>query len=312
MPTCWDSGFTELKLDLAATTIHVTSRDVVLSDLISVGGHVWRVSCYPRRDDADRSYTVNLYLHDLFGESKNITAIFEAFLVGRDGAPSPSPSHAQRCVHVYSPGASIPPGTGFRSFVIEAALNSDYVKDGCVTFMIGVIVPRERGRLAAAAAVPPSDVGDHLGGLLDRAEGSDVSFLVGDEEFPAHRAVLAVAARSPVFRAQLLGSMADAKSRRITMHDVKPATFRILLRFMYTDRLPPDEELGSSSAAELLSLFQDLLAAADMYQLDRMKLMCAHRVFEFVSAESVAEVLGCAETHSCPELNNWCLEFIVV
>lgn len=46
---------------------------------------------------------------------------------------------------------------------------------------------------------PPSDVGDHLGRLLDRADGSDVAFVVGGEAFPAHRAVLA--ARSPVFRA---------------------------------------------------------------------------------------------------------------
>jgi speckle-type POZ protein len=52
-------------------------------------------------------------------------------------------------------------------------------------------------------------MGSHFGCLLDSAEGSDVSFLVGGEAFPAHRAVLA--ARSPVFEAQLLGAIADAK-----------------------------------------------------------------------------------------------------
>ncbi|WVZ92102.1 hypothetical protein U9M48_038192 [Paspalum notatum var. saurae] len=50
-----------------------------------------------------------------------------------------------------------------------------------------------------------------------------------------------------------------------------------MLRFIYTDALPGDEELvmGSSSAAAsaaaIVDLFQDLLAAADMYQLDRLK-----------------------------------------
>jgi speckle-type POZ protein len=37
---------------------------------------------------------------------------------------------------------------------------------------------------------------------------TDVMFMVGGEAFPAHRVVLA--ARSPVFETQLLGSMADA------------------------------------------------------------------------------------------------------
>jgi hypothetical protein len=58
-------------------------------------------------------------------------------------------------------------------------------------------------------AVPSSDIGDHLGQLLDGADGSDVSFIVDGKKFAAHRAVLA--ARSPVFKAELFGAMAEAK-----------------------------------------------------------------------------------------------------
>ncbi|KAF8646557.1 hypothetical protein HU200_065779 [Digitaria exilis] len=163
----------------------------------------------------------------------------------------------------------------------------------CVSFDVG----------GGQIAVPPSDIGDHLGCLLDDADGSDVSFDVGGEEFHAHRAVLA--ARSPVFRAQLLGSMAEAKMSCVTLHDIKPGTFQIMLRFMYTDKL---EE--SSSAT--IEVFQNLLAAADMFQLDRLKLLCAQKLWERVSAENVATVLGCAERHSCSELKSMCLEFFVV
>jgi speckle-type POZ protein len=95
--------------------------------------------------------------------------------------------------------------------------------------------------------------------------GSDVSFYVGGETFRAHRAILA--ARSPVFKAQLLGSMADAKMERITLHGVEPVAFRILLQFMYTDALPTDRELIKDlqgSSATVTDLLQHILAAADM------------------------------------------------
>ncbi|GJN04035.1 hypothetical protein PR202_ga21545 [Eleusine coracana subsp. coracana] len=118
-------------------------------------------------------------------------------------------------------------------------------------------------------------LGDHLESLLASGDGSDVTFSVSSETFRAHRAVLA--ARSPVFKAQLFGPMKDAKTPCIKLHEIKPATFQILLRFMYTDALPGDEELKGASTVEL---FQNLLAAADMYHLVRLKLMFAQKLWE--------------------------------
>nr|TKW11276.1 hypothetical protein SEVIR_6G222500v2 [Setaria viridis] len=291
------SGFTEFKLDYAGTK-SLAIGDLIHSDEISSGGHIWRILCYPHGDrKADNGVYLSLFLK-LVSESEKVKAIFDAFLIGRDGAPSPSPSHARRCVKVYGTNKA----WGFPQFVERADLESTYIMDGRITFMCGAIV-----LCADPISVPCSDIGDHLGRLLDGADGSDVSFTVGSEKFRAHRAVLA--ARSPVFKAQLLGSMAEAKMRCISLHGITPATFQILLRFMYTDALPRDEELEGSSPIEL---FQHLLAAADMYQLDRLKLMCAHKLWERVSAENVATILGCAETHSCPELKSRCLDFFVV
>ena len=158
--------------------------------------------------------------------------------------------------------------------------------------------------------MPSSHIVEHLGRLLDHTNGSeDVTFSVDGGKFRTHRAILA--ARSPVFKAQLFGSMAmaDAKMRCITLHDIKPATFQILLRFIYTDELPRDEEIQSSCSN--IELFQILLAAADMYQLDRLKLMCAQKLWDRVSPETVAAMLFCAEMHNCPELKKRCIDFFV-
>ena len=165
----------------------------------------------------------------------------------------------------------------------------------------GVIVARDDDPVD----VPPSDMGSHLGRLLDCADGSDVSFVVEGEMFPAHRAVLA--ARSPVFRAQLLGAMADAKMPSITMHDISAATFKAMLRFMYTDALPADDELGD---CPLIEVFQDLLAMADRYALDRLKLICARKLWENMATDNVGSTLACAETYNCPELKRKCIAFV--
>lgn len=46
-----------------------------------------------------------------------------------------------------------------------------------------------------------------------------------------------------MFKAHLLGSMADSKMSSITMHDVPATTFMAMLRFMYTNALLEDDEL---------------------------------------------------------------------
>jgi len=91
----------------------------------------------------------------------------------------------------------------------------------------------------------------------------------------------------------------------ITLHDIAPATFRVMLRFMYTDALPADSELGDSPSETM----KNLLAAADRYALERLKLLCAQKLWEAVSADTVASTLAFAETYSCPELKNKCIGF---
>jgi len=132
-----------------------------------------------------------------------------------------------------------------------------------------------------------------------------VSFVVAGETFRAHRAVLA--ARSPVFRVELHGSMAEAATPSITQQDITPATFRAMLRFMYTDAFPGDDELGESPS----ETGQHLLAAADRYALERLKLMCAQKLWENGSAETVVDALACADMYSCPELKDRCIGFLV-
>ncbi|CAL5005045.1 unnamed protein product [Urochloa decumbens] len=290
------AGFLEFKLDYSGTK-NLAIGEAVYSKNISAGGHDWRIRCYPQGyREEDQGEYLSIFLQ-FMGESKNVRTIFDVFLMGRDGEPSSS--HAKRCLHVY------PPAEGYTSwgclqFVKRSDLESLYVTNGWATFMCVVIVVRDD-----PMDVPPSDMGIHIGHLLDCPETSDVSFVINGDSFPAHRAILA--ARSPVFKAQLFGSMADAKMPSIVLDDIAPTTFNAMLRFIYTESLPGDDKLGCSATEK----FEDLLAVADRYALDRLKLLCARKLWDSVSVDTVATTLICAETYNCPELKTKCIGFFV-
>jgi speckle-type POZ protein len=118
--------------------------------------------------------------------------------------------------------------------------------------MCGVIVVNVR-----SIPAPTSNIRKHLATLLDSTDGIDVSFIIESEMFHAHRAVLA--ACSFVFKAELLGSMAEAAMPSITLHEVSPATFKVMLWFIYTYVFPRDDEHGESPN----DMIRNLLAVVD-------------------------------------------------
>jgi speckle-type POZ protein len=141
---------------------------------------------------------------------------------------------------------------------------------------------------------------EQVGRLLEDKEGFDVSLSVGGETIEAHRFVLAM--RSPIFRAELYGPMMESRTgQSITIEDIQPAVFRVLLRFIYTDSLPDNVN------TEMIRL---LLEAADRYAMERLKLVCQSIMCEGLDADTVATMLGLADQHNCDKLKDACFEYI--
>ncbi|KAF0898134.1 hypothetical protein E2562_001782 [Oryza meyeriana var. granulata] len=298
------SSFTEVKLEYPGTNSFAIG-DGLNKHVFEDGEQPWLIICYPRgHSEDDNGDYISLYI-GLMAKSSNVKAVFHAFLLctdGRVGAPSINcadkafPTKSSRYPYGYV--------ASFRHLVRRTDLEPSYVINGVVTIICAVVI--FAGGADEPIAVPQSNLGSQLGAMVDCADGSDVSFSVSGETFYAHRAVLA--ARSPVFKAELLGSMAEATMPCITLHDIDPATFRALLHFVYTDTLPTR---GGSSSSMSTEFFASLMAAADRYALDRLKLMCAQKLWESVSVETIAVTLGYAEMYHCPELKSKCLDFLM-
>jgi speckle-type POZ protein len=76
----------------------------------------------------------------------------------------------------------------------------------------------------------------HIGHLLTSGKRTDITFEVDGEMFPAHKVVLA--ARSPVFRAQLFGPMKDKNMKCIKVEDMEAPVFKVLHGFPVFIYLP--------------------------------------------------------------------------
>lgn len=78
----------------------------------------------------------------------------------------------------------------------------------------------------------PSSLLKSLSSLWQEECFCDVRLAVGQREFPAHRLVLAAA--SPYFRAMFMSGLTEGKRENITLHDLSPATFEQLIKFIYS------------------------------------------------------------------------------
>jgi len=158
--------------------------------------------------------------------------------------------------------------------------------------------------------VPPSSLHQHLGDLLLAEKGADVVFDVGGQTFAAHRCVLA--ARSPVFSAELFGTMKESNTNTagvIHVDDMEAQVFKALLYFVYTDSLPKTKNTEEEDEDEDI-MSQHLLVAADRYNLERLKLLCEEKLCKYIDVGTVATILTLAEQHHCEGLKKACLYFL--
>ncbi|PPD76899.1 hypothetical protein GOBAR_DD26189 [Gossypium barbadense] len=285
----------------------------IASDMFMVGGYLWAVYFYPDgKSPEDNAAYVSLFIA-LASEGTDVRALFELTLLDQSGKQ-------RHKVHSH-----------FGRTLESGPYTLKYRGSMCV----GVVKSHTEGPKFYSIAVPPSRIGHHFGQLLKTGKGTDVSFEVDGEVFYAHKLVLA--ARSPVFRAQLFGPMKEQNTKQIKVEDIEAPVFKVqsntpllmldknscyfltndnalaLLHFMYWDSLPDMQELTGLDSKWVTTLMsQHLLAAADRYGLERLRLLCESNLCEDVAINTVATTLALAEQHHCFQLKAVCLKFVAV
>lgn len=272
------------------------------SSIFSVASYDWAVRFYPdgtRPEDAAAYASAFLYFHNGVA---GVRTRFSLSLLEKDGNISQLAHFSG--AHTF---ASVGSDWGFYRFVEKLKLKTSSCLDNdCFTIRCELTIikePRAEDIKANSITVPQSNLHQHFECMLKVGKGADVKFYVGGQTFHAHRCV--VAARSPVFDAELFGPMKEKVEQCIKIEDMEPSIFEALLHFIYTDSLPDSGVLGNTMA------MQHLLVAADRYGLDRLRLMCEQKLCEGIDVGTVATTLALAEQHHCQQLRDVCIGFMV-
>uniref|UniRef100_A0A0E0LEH0 BTB domain-containing protein n=1 Tax=Oryza punctata TaxID=4537 RepID=A0A0E0LEH0_ORYPU len=279
-----------------------------------VGGHDWEIRLRPKDPwvgRRDRPLTLKLVLRSE-PCTGSVKAQLSCCLV--DLTQKLKPSEMKTVSHKFHKPGDYSPRAVFMAR--DELKSSGYLTDDSYVVQCAITVLREQPEISAAAGdsqnaavAPSSELHAHLGTLLENKTGADVTFVVSGESFAAHKAILA--SRSPVFMAELFGAMKMKASQRVEIKDMEAPVFKAILHFVYTDTVPEldhrdDEEMEAAATA----MAQHLLAGADRYGLERLKLICASKLAERIDVDTVSTTLALAEQHDCSHLKAKCVEFI--
>jgi speckle-type POZ protein len=273
----------------------------VRSAAFAVGGHRWCIRYYPGGSGEEYCKDYAAIFLELMSKSKHAeaTAHYDFRLVNQVTGVSSSLFTSKALFNDKRPAL------GIREFVKKSDLEAlGYLKDDCLEIECDVTVIT-----GDVIEVPPSDLAEDLGKLMESEEGVDVTFKVKEVVFKAHRIVLAM--RSPVFKAELYGATReddDGNRCIVVVDDMEPAVFKALLHFIYTDCLPNmDDDIDGSEYEEMA---KHLLVAAHRYGVAKMKLMSESILCKRLSVKEVANTLVLADQYHCSKLKDACVQFI--
>ncbi|CAM0902587.1 unnamed protein product [Alopecurus aequalis] len=271
--------------------------EFVSSPVFRVGGYDWEIRFYPAGKNSDCAGHVSCCLLYL-SQAKDVSAKFRLSLLETKSQTEVEVDSPDEPVErIFSPLLNTW-GWGHTEFVERSKLRSiSLLGDGCFTIRCAIIVRKESR---------PLELSGDLERMLGDKRGADVRFRVGGRKLRAHRSVLA--ARSPVFEAQLFGPMAEKDMRRVKVVDMEPSIFQMMLRYIYTDWLPPCEDEGGYSTTSM----QHLLVAADRYGLENLKQMCEEELSKRIDVENVMFTYALANQHHCNGLKVGCTKFMSI
>lgn len=297
----------------------------VQSAAFEAGGYDWAVRYYPHGCQHASPGYASVFVELLTPGATARASCEVTLLPVSSRAPPPPPVYRKGprlfCRNNDAGGSSKPYWEGWCSFVKRRRVEErTFLGDDTIRIQCAVTVLKEPTKsaarpvtpVAAPAArvkVPPSNLASDLAKLLDpkenvRAPAADVTVFVGEEAFAAHSYVLWARCRTLYDRMTLTGWA----SLKISECEVRPAVFKALLHYIYTDSLPAMDDLGAAGKTDMI---QQLLVAADLYGVERLKLMCERTLCTSLQAGTVVATLALADQLHSTVLRRACIQFII-
>ncbi|CAN6373081.1 unnamed protein product [Urochloa humidicola] len=295
------TGWHVLKVEGYSNAKELGVGEDIKSPTFTIGDHIWSLSCYPAGIDDESAHCMSVGLNLEDPASKGVKARFEFSLLDHAGEPVPSSTKTSN-IRKFSIKQQ---SWAFYNFIIREVLEANGVRDDSFQIRCHVTILKKfcvNATPMLPSDIPSPDLHKRFCELLTNGFGGDVTFRVAGKEITAHRCILA--ARSPVFKAELFGPLKEKNEECIGVDDMEARVFKAMLHFIYTDTLPEMEERDEMAMA------QHLLIAADRYCLVRLKSICENMLRICMTTSTVANTLILAEQLCCHELKEACFMYL--
>nr|CAB3468692.1 unnamed protein product [Digitaria exilis] len=232
----------QIKIRGFSVTSAMTEDDFFTSGRWKVGGYDWEVRVLPNKPIGGHNrngVAVKLYCLSEVPTAKasGVKVNFSCLLIDPTGKLKPFEGDSSTYNFKRSGDCSYLHALMKRNDL----QTSGYLKDDAFTVEYTLKLLREVPIKAtthrpADYLLPSSALPHHLGDLLQKGTGADVTFVVSGESFRAHKAILA--SRSLVFTAEFFGYMKEKRSPVVEVKDMRPAVYGIdRLKLICEDKL---------------------------------------------------------------------------
>lgn len=123
---------------------------------------------------------------------------------------------------------------------------------------------------------------------------SDVTFLVEDRKFHAHR--IALLASSDTFRAMFDLPFKEKDASTIPIPNIRFVVFEAMMRCIYTGDVNVTPDIA-----------EELIQAADQYMLEGLKRLCETSISSGLAVENIQATYDLAEQFNAPQLGKHCV-----
>ncbi|XP_036047244.1 speckle-type POZ protein-like [Onychomys torridus] len=275
-------------------------REHIRSPIFSIGAHdKWCLRVNLNGVDEESADYLSVYLVLLSCPKNPVWAKFQLFIVSTEGETTHGES--KPIISMFVPGVEL----GFKKFILRnflLAFAPWFLPDDklillCKVSMVHESLSTSDQNRKPEIQVPRCTLADDLGELWENSRFTDCCLVVAGHEFQAHKAILA--ASSPVFRAMFQHDIEESRKNRVEIPDLEPQVFKVMMDFIYMGTAP---DLDSMAAA--------VLAAADKYGLEHLKVMCEDALCRDLSVENAAHTLFLADLNRSGQLKTQALDFI--
>ena len=133
--------------------------------------------------------------------------------------------------------------------------------------------------------------------MLTNQTLADVTLKVEDNEFKAHKLILAAA--SPVFEAMFKEGTKEHEDNYVNIEDIDSDVFEVFLRYLY-----------SGQAENLEEMVLELFAAADKYDVQPLREICIHHMVKNISVNNAVNMLVLADRYNVEPIKLQAQKFI--